>query len=143
MKIKLAEKTVETDKYYLVRVFDLLAHDNDIHRRDADVVEDYYRSDWFPEGDFELPAFYLQDGKVFFINGRHRTVVLSRVLDSLPMALTSIDAASADVLSSMVISEMNPGDEFELPNLRIEQIEKETFEVIQGDLPILILPKRS
>ena len=71
---------------------------DDLACRESQLVEEYYRADWFyfePGATlFNAPAFYLKDNRAFFINGRHRTVLLARHLSLLPMALTQIDAAS-------------------------------------------------
>ena len=91
--------------------------------RESQSVEDYYRADWFyfePEGPFfSPPAFYLKRGRAFFINGRHRTVLLARHLELLPMALTQIDDASEPTLARIVERPLADGDPIVLPDLPI------------------------
>jgi len=96
---------------------------DDLACRESQLVEEYYRADWFyfePGATlFNAPAFYLKDNRAFFINGRHRTVLLARHLSLLPMALTQIDAASEATLASIVAQPLIDGDAIALPNLPI------------------------
>lgn len=85
--------TADGDRAYWIRRDALIACDNDLHMRASAVVEDFYSAECFavwPDGlrRFTPAAFYLQNDTVLFIGGRHRTVVLSRYMDLLPMTLT-------------------------------------------------------
>jgi hypothetical protein len=91
--------------------------------RESAIVQDYYLADWFycenGQRFFNLPAFYLKKGCAFFINGRHRTVVLARYLELLPMALTQIDNESEGLLERLVERPLADGDPIVLPDLPI------------------------
>jgi hypothetical protein len=91
--------------------------------RDSATVQDRYLAAWFHWIDGEcflnLPAFYLRNGRVFFINGRHRTVLLSRHLDRLPMALTQIDRESEPTLEALINRPLSEGEGILLPDLPI------------------------
>jgi hypothetical protein len=82
------------DKPYWVKSREFMAcvDKHDFECRDSKVVLNLYSAEWFtPEqGDlycYYLPTFYLENGHALFINGRHRTALLSKHLDLLPMAL--------------------------------------------------------
>src|SRR3954462_8214036 len=97
--------TVASDRPYLVRrdSFMKIVDPWDFACRESAVVRDAFLHDWFRrDGDylaFNPPAFYLKDGIARFINGRHRTVLLFRYMQVVPMALTRMDSGSADALA--------------------------------------------
>jgi hypothetical protein len=71
----------------------------DFNCRESKAILDAYSAEWFYPGPddlsfFYLPTFYLENGHAFFIGGRHRTALLSKHLDVLPMAMTTKDPRS-------------------------------------------------
>lgn len=98
----------------------------DLACRESKVVENFYRSAWFHFQDdqwfFSPPAFYLRQGSAFFINGRHRAVLLSRHLQLVPMSLTQSDKQSESMLSSIAKGQLALDEVFELPDLPMREI---------------------
>ena len=103
----------------------------------ANEIEPFYIDEWFDRRDpknvfFVLPTFYLQDGSVFFINGRHRTALLARFLGLLPLALTTPDidgrpnsgvqlhAMSQVAFTSFMVRPIVMDEPFDLPDLEIK-----------------------
>ena len=87
------------------------------------MVQDAYLESWFrreaDEAAFSLPAFYLKEGTAYFINGRHRAVLLFRHMPVVPMALTQMDAGSARALESFAQRELATDEFILLPDLPI------------------------
>ncbi len=117
-----------SDRYYWIQWIefkDFVDHKN-LACRDSEKIEECYLSGWFydenGEHKFIPPAFRLENGRARFINGRHRTVLLSNYLDILPMALTEIDSESQHVLDRIVVREIKRDEDFLLPNLPIKEL---------------------
>jgi hypothetical protein len=90
--------TVPSDRPYWVKwaEFERCVAEGDLASRESGKIEDWYLSKWFvrsADGDvlFSLPAFYLQESRAYFINGRHRSLLMSRYLEVIPMAVTQMD----------------------------------------------------
>jgi len=122
------------DQFYLIRtvsLMDVLDHE-DLARRKSESIEDAYHLYWFSRRDdgvlaFHAPEFYLENGIVNFINGRHRTLLLCRYLTEFPMALTEMDGypicspspseSSVKVLSEISIRRLSGQEIFCFPDL--------------------------
>jgi hypothetical protein len=120
----IADITCETDQPYWIKRDDFLQYVDrvDLFRRETRELKAAYLSRWFhrtPDGtlSFTLPAFYLEKGYALFINGRHRTSLLFRYLDLIPMSLAEIDNESHSTLARIVSRELQPGEPFNLPDL--------------------------
>ena len=99
---------------------------DDLACRESQEVVDCYLSGWFSrekKGElyFNPPAFYLENGRALFINGRHRAILLSRYLEILPMALTQVDTISQNVLGEIIEREIELEEVFQLPDLPIRE----------------------
>ena len=131
MKCKL-DLTTHSDMPYWVNWIAFMRHVDreDLARRESKKVVDCYLSSWFHRGQngiyfFNPPAFYLDKGQALFINGRHRTVLLSRYLEVLPMALTQMDSASESVLREIVQGGIDLDEVFVLPDLPMRDVIEE------------------
>ena len=127
------------DKLYLVKVseFMRIVDEEDLKTRESELVKDMYHKYWFEEGKngiltFHAPEFYLTKGVAYFINGRHRVVLLSRYLNVMPMALTNMDGSpfceaqptekSVEVLNRISIREIEKNEVFNFPKLPIKYL---------------------
>ena len=95
----------------------------DIENRESPLIKDYYLSDWFRiSKDLELlfipPIIWVENKKIEFLNGRHRTSLLSGHLDVFPMALKF--PSDRRKLGCAIKRELNKEDFFLLPNLEIK-----------------------
>ncbi len=106
--------------------FNQYVNQADLACRDSQVIEDFYRTAWFEfrhkQWFFNPPAFYLKQGSAFFINGRHRSLLLSRHLPLVPMSLTQVDQESKAVLSRINRGQIALTEVFELPDLPMREI---------------------
>lgn len=124
MKCRVA-LTAEGDRPYWIRrdAFQRCVDHENLACRDSTTVENFYLSNWFHENGgliyFSVPAFYLEQGRAYFINGRHRTVLLSRYLALLPMALTQVDTRSAATLEQIAERAIALDESFDLPDLPV------------------------
>jgi hypothetical protein len=131
MKIK-SNKTTDTDRLILVSSEKLMQYANeiDLQCRNAERVENAYHKDWFFEEDgctyFTPPAAYIEDGEIFFINGRHRAILLARHLDQFPFLIGNIDLyidgeepkeSSLKVFDSIKVGNFKEYSTFSLPDL--------------------------
>jgi hypothetical protein len=117
--------TVATDRPYLIKwdqFAQCLDHD-DFGCRESFIIRDRYLAGWWSvvggERRFSLPAFYLSKRRALFIDGRHRTALLSRHLTVVPLALTQSDLLSADVLQRIVLRPIGLDEMISLPDLPI------------------------
>ena len=127
-------RTAESDRLILVDVKKLLAHADpaDLKCRDSEVIEDLYHPDWFFEYNgeeyFSPPAVYIEDGVVKFINGRHRTLLLSQYLEAFPLLIGNLDldcdgetatSKSIEVLNEITVDQLTEDSVFKnLPELK-------------------------
>jgi hypothetical protein len=90
-------KTADSDRLILTDSKKILKHVDlaNLECRDSKIVKDLYHPDWFFEFNgeeyFTPPAVYIENGIIKFINGRHRTVLLSRHLDTFPLLIGNLD----------------------------------------------------
>jgi len=135
MKVKLSPPNAH-DIHYLIDLpkFMEIVDQDDLARRKSKTIRNAYHQYWFDDADsafpsFDSPVFYLDNGVARFINGRHRTLMLLRHLDCLPMALASLDgcpfmtdqpsSASVSALREISIRRINNQETFEFPCLPI------------------------
>ena len=115
----------------------LAVDQTDLAQRTSQKIEDAYHEHWLspcPDGSylFHAPEFYLKNGVARFINGRHRTLVLSKHLIEIPMALTNIDGypvyaahahqSSLDVLAAMSVRKATEQEAFCFPDLPVRYL---------------------
>jgi hypothetical protein len=125
-------KTANYDRVVLVSSQKLMEHTDrdDLACRKSEVIENLYHKDWFfdynDEPYFTPPAIYIQDGKIFFINGRHRAILFSRHLDKFPALVGNLDMdhcggsakeSSLKTLASIKAGEIEEHANFNLPEL--------------------------
>lgn len=144
----LPEITVSTDSPIWIKRdnFLRLVHVQNYMCRDVQqIYPDAYLTDWFrpsEHGDasfFSLPSAFLKDGRISFINGRHRTAVLVEHLELLPMAITNADD-DKPFFNSIKQSDLNLGAPIEIPDLPI--LTKEALEkYVDRSLPRIPTPE--
>jgi len=84
-------------KYFFFKNFD----QNDFLCRHIKNVDDAYLADWFHNGShqtrfFKIPPVPVHNRKTQFISGRHRTAVLLRHLERVPLAFAMRNIGDAD-----------------------------------------------
>jgi len=90
-------KTAESDRLILANAKKLLLYSDpeDLKCRNSEVIKDLYHPDWFFEINgkeyFDPPAAYIEKGVIKFINGRHRSVLLSRHIEEFPLLIGNLD----------------------------------------------------
>lgn len=97
------EVNLDTDIPYWVEVSSFLNNfdQSDFKIREVQNVTDAYLKDWFYDnsnGDccFLIPPVNVHGGVTQFISGRHRTAVLLKHLDRLPLSFDSRDLSESD-----------------------------------------------
>ncbi|WP_284449455.1 hypothetical protein [Pseudoxanthomonas mexicana] len=131
MKVHVASSH-PNDQLYLVRSSEFMGHvdERDLALRESEVVEDCYHTHWFNEAvggqEFNVPVVTLRRGKFFFINGRHRSVVLSRHAQEMPIAIAAIDVfgkgtspESTSAMHAVVLRALASHDLIALPDLPV------------------------
>jgi hypothetical protein len=121
---------------HLVKYNNFIKLDPDIGCREVIEVLDVYHPGWFlddsgREVSFELPTFFLKNGKAYFNNGRHRTTVLSRYLEIIPMAVTNntmLDIESKSALRNISCGIIKREAFIELPDLPFLKINDENID---------------
>ena len=138
MRIRLQPPTAR-DELHLISVRDFLAvvDNGDLSQRKNKVVKSVYHVHWFERAEdgvllFHAPEFYLTEGVAKFINGRHRTIMLSRHLEAMPMALTNMDGypifasqpsqLSQNCLARISIRRVMDGEEFDFPDVPVKYL---------------------
>src|SRR5690242_20683491 len=118
------ELQAKADRPYLIKRDDFMSAVDriDLACRDSDVIKDAYLCKWFfwrnGRPSFRLPSFQLNSGRTIFINGRHRTVMLFRHMNSIPMAITGvIGEKSSEVLDAIVDRPLSEDSTITLPDL--------------------------
>lgn len=94
----------------------------DLARRDSEDVFDWYHPGWFWNDDngelyFTPPAYEFRNGHLLGINGRHRTILLYRHLEVIPMLLVRPHMWPKDKLNEIIQQEIEEGEIVELPDL--------------------------
>lgn len=99
---------------------------NDFLWRQVKDVTDAYFEDWFHDGPdqtlyFEIPPVSVINGKTQFISGRHRTAVLLRHLERVPLAFAMRDIGEADTewIQRVALSPIAIDTLIELPDLPV------------------------
>jgi hypothetical protein len=110
---------------------------SDLARRNSQHIENAYHENWLTlcqDGSylFHAPQFYLTKGVARFINGRHRTLLLSQHLTEMPMAITNMDGhpiyadqphqSSVDSLARMFVRKLTGNETFAFPFLPIRYL---------------------
>lgn len=110
---------------------------DDLLQRNSQNIEDAYHKHWFSECNngmflFHAPSFYITDGTIKFINGRHRTLLLSKYMKEIPMALTNMGIQLFSTQSSLQnnlnclqrisIKRISEQDIFDFPDLPIRYL---------------------
>jgi hypothetical protein len=86
-----------SDRLILVNAIELFNHADpvDLKCRNSGVIQDSYHADWFFEFNgrnyFEPPPVNIEDGIIKFIDDRHRSILLSRHLDAVPLLIGNLD----------------------------------------------------
>jgi hypothetical protein len=127
------------DEYYLINVikFMSIVDENYLAQNESMEIIDTFHKYWFSRNGeneilFHPPEFYLEKGVARFINGRHRTLVLYKHMNEIPMALTNMDGypvfadsshqLSKNVLNNIAISKLKGDEVFDFPDLPIEYL---------------------
>lgn len=138
MRVRLQAPNAQ-DAFYLIKTaeFMRIVDQYDLAQRNSKNIESAYHEYWLsPCADgsylFHAPQFYLTKGVAKFINGRHRTMLLSQHLTEIPMALTNMDGypiwaanphrTSADSLSQMSVRKLTEKDIFTFPDLPVKYL---------------------
>lgn len=126
--------TALKDRAFLIKrdEFFKCVEQSDLAQRESQTIESAYHPRWFSQnqhGDlcFDLPAFYLKHGYAYFINGRHRTLVLAKHMAVMPMALTSHDDESKSTLANIVDREISEGSYVSLPHFNFDPSWSDTY----------------
>ncbi|MEL0583849.1 MAG: hypothetical protein AAES65_03050 [Candidatus Thiodiazotropha sp. (ex. Lucinoma kazani)] len=112
----------DLDTGYWVPVEEFLCHfdqEDLINNRDAKNVVDAYSHEWFySKVDenlmFELPTIHMVSDKTQFISGRHKTSVLLKHLDILPIAFYQ---NALPLANSLKLKPIDLSKSIELPSL--------------------------
>ena len=125
MKFKL-KLVAPSDRPYWVKWsrFLLLLRPQDLDDLNAEVIYPYLNGLWFYKTAndpilFAPATIYIEDGHAFFVNGRHRCLLLSQYADEVPMAFTHIQPGNEVILTQIVSRPIAPDEEVELPDLQI------------------------
>ena len=96
----------------------------DLTCRESEDVADWYHPDWFRPDEngylcFTPPAFEFRGGRLRGINGRHRTVLLFRHMDFIPMLLVLPNRWPREKLAEIIMREIGNTEIVELPDLPV------------------------
>jgi hypothetical protein len=83
------------DRYYVLNrdYFNEYVDKEDFDCRKSLTIEQAYHKNWFEiENKFLPPILFFYNGKIQFINGRHRTALLFESLSEIPVIFLSSDA---------------------------------------------------
>ncbi|MEZ9302984.1 hypothetical protein BCT94_04045 [Vibrio breoganii] len=119
------------DKYFVLSrgVFFDHVDNEDFTCRKSSTIEPAYHQNWFEaEAMFLPPIMYFKDGKIRFINGRHRTALLFEFLTEIPVVFLSADASRftstieierTQMLMDRLLTPLNVHKYFDFPTLPI------------------------
>jgi hypothetical protein len=119
---------LDTDAPWWVTKSAFLEHFDldDFMCRKIQQVVDAYLVEWFHEGPngirfFHIPPVSVHNKRTQFITGRHRTAVLLRHLDRIPLSfdMRTIDDADRDWIKSIALAPLDMTTLIELPDLPI------------------------
>lgn len=104
----------------------------DLARRDAENVFNWYHPGWFWIDDngelyFAPPAYEFRSGHLLGINGRHRTILLYRHLEVIPMLFVRPRIWPKEKLNEIIQQEINEGEVVELPDLPINEALSDSY----------------
>lgn len=131
-------KTKSSDRLILVDSAKLMEYvvSKDMKCRNTDIVEDAYHRDWFYEYEGEVyftpPSAYIENGRILFIDGRHRSILLARYLKKFPFLIGNIDMnhigmkpkkRSLEVMKAIKIDDFAEYEIFSLPELEFGNFE--------------------
>lgn len=98
---------------------------NDFHPLDASSLKRAYHKNWFKHGEdgllhFQMGEIYFdpERGYINFHNGRHRTILLSSLLEVIPIAVDNTILES-DLFERFLVRPIERGELIELPDLEI------------------------
>jgi len=125
----LPDLTLHTDipAWVSKATFLALFSQTDFFIRQVQEVEDGYLAEWFYERNgetrFLLPTVGLVAGRTQFVNGRHRTAVLLRHVDEVPMAFAvgHLDATARGVIDSIPKRPLDLAQYIVLPDLPVKK----------------------
>ena len=119
---------LETDlPYWIPRssILEQFDQDDFLCRKVRDVV-DAYLEDWFCTDTagrrcYKIPPVSVRSGRTMFISGRHRTAVLLKHLDRIPLSFDTryITPADSEWIDSVAITRIETDTVIELPDLPI------------------------
>ena len=93
---------------------------------ESQAVLDHYLSKWFDGVDeegvyfFQPPSFNLRERKVKLESGRHLTLLLSRHMKNIPMALTYMNPEHQWILEEISDGSLSDSEILEIPDLKIK-----------------------
>lgn len=129
MKSRLTTQLATDIPYWVAKDTFLSRFDmDDFACRDVGNVVDAYLADWFEtdssrERRFRIPPVSVHGGSTQFIGGRHRTAVLLKHLDAIPLSFDTRDMSHSDNawVCSVVSSRIDLSLEIDLPDLPIRE----------------------
>lgn len=135
MKVRLQPPNAN-DVLYLIKINEFMRFVDlhDFSMRNCREIEDKYHRHWLSDGPddtqlFHAPQFFLTNETIKFINGRHRTLLLSRHLDEVPMAfaraaisLSTDEQDTKRILDSISVRQLTEVDVLFFPDLPIEYL---------------------
>ena len=122
-------------KFALLNYFD--RHDLTTRQNSHNTMKNAYHENWLHREYFLLPSFWIEDGRTFIGNGRHRLTLLSHHLEEIPAAFEGLkddSAASSDLLEKIVIRKLGVAEVLTLPDLPIENLGQDVNE--SGNIPM-------
>jgi len=114
---------IDVPYWVTIEVFRQYFDQEDFNCRESERINSLYLDDWFympTDGirRFLLSTVQIINGKTQFINGRHRTAVLQKYLENLPIAFIQ-NHESKDFLSRLSLPLLAIDKLIELPDLPI------------------------
>jgi hypothetical protein len=102
--------------------FLILFDQSDFTNRKCQNVRSEYRSDWFVKNDYNencfiLPVVAFINNRTQFINGRHRTAVLLKYMDLIPLTLAYPFSMTKHHLNQITTKPIKKNDFIDLPDL--------------------------
>ncbi|WP_119969753.1 hypothetical protein [Shewanella japonica] len=122
------------DEYFLLNRDAFYEHVDreDFECRKSTIIEATYHENWFEiDNAFLPPILFIKDGKVKFINGRHRTALLFSYLTEIPVIFLSPSASrfasATEVIENKsligkLVQSLKPDRLFEFPDLPVKNL---------------------
>lgn len=118
------ELTVDTDKAFWITqdVFEHEFDQRDFLCRDSQSIDRNYSRHWFHEDSqgtlwFRVPTVQIVSDATQFINGRHRTAVLFREIERIPIAFSA--GPAQELASRLGLEQVSINELIGLPDLPI------------------------